>query len=126
MNWLKRNQMVIIVGALLIVGACTVIFGKTLKVQGGVTCLCWGIAVLVLAYNTYNKNQWHLDEFDKESKEILKDVAINGEESEYYGLVDINIMNKQRTKLAKNLRKQVVSCVIFGTILLISCILCMI
>lgn len=126
MEKFKRYKNIIIILVLLIAGAIAIVAGKSLAVQGGIACLCWGIMVLVIAWITKQRNDEELKQFDISVTEMLKDIATNEENSEYYGMVDIADANKMREKLIKKHRKQVVSCAVMGVILIITCILCVV
>lgn len=126
MEKFKRYKNIIIILLLLIAGAIAIVVGKSLAVQGGIACLCWGIMVFVIAWVTKQRNDEELKQFDISVTEMLKDIATNEENSEYYGMVDIADANKMREKLIKKHRKQVVSCTVIGVILIITCILCIV
>ena len=116
----------IIIGALVCIGICTVIWGKTMAVQGAVTSVCWGVAVLIFAGILNQRGHQELQQFEEESHEILKDIATNGEESPYYGEIDIDKVNKIRQQLTKKVKKQVTGCAGLGVVLLIIAIICLV
>ena len=124
MNIIQKYKNRIIIGVLMVTGILTVVFGKNMIVQGTITSLCWGIAVLIFSgmLNTATKEE--LEAFEIESHEILKDIATNGEDSPYYGEYNIEIINKIRAKVEKKARKQVMSCAGLGVVLIIIAIIC--
>ncbi len=126
MKTIQKYKMGIIISVLVGIGICTVIWGKSPAVQGGITSACWGAAVLVFAYILNKRTALELQQFEMESHEILKDVAARGEESPYYGEINIEMVNKIREKLQKKLRKQVVGCAGLGVVLLIIALICII
>ena len=126
MKMIQKYKVGIIIGILVIVGICTVIWGKTMAVQGTITSVCWGVAVLIFAGILNKQSKQELEQFEEESNDILKDIASNGEESPYFGQLDIETVNKIRIKLQKKLRKQVVGCAGLGVVLLIIAIICII
>ena len=125
MEKLKKYKEGILVGGLLLASVLAVILGKTIAIQGGIACLCWGLAVFVCSYIAKKRGDQQIIEFDAEVTAVLEDIANNGEDSEYYGLLDIEIANKTRKKLIKRIKKQIIGCVILGVILIITSILCM-
>lgn len=126
MNFIKKNKKEISAVVLFFLGVVTILLGKNNFVQGGLTCACWAGACFMMALATRDRGVRQMENFELGAKEILSDLETNGENSEYYGVVNFNTINKQRLKLNKNIRKQVLSCNILGIILLISCILCVI
>ena len=110
----------------LITGALCVLVGNTLKVQGGFTCLFWGLATLILIWIGYNKNKSSLEQFDMDANEILQDIATKGPESQYYQFYNIQIINKLRKKFVRKQTKQITSCSILAVVLLIMAIVCMV
>jgi len=124
MNIIQKYKNRIIIGVLVVIGIFTVVFGKSSIVQGTLTSLCWGTAILIFSYTLNNTIKQELEEFEIESHEILKDIATNGEDSPYYGEYNIDIINRIRQKVEKKARKQVMSCVSLGVILIIIAIIC--
>jgi len=120
----KKYKNGIIIGVLVLIGVCTVVFGKNSIVQGSITSVCWGTAVLIFACMINKATKQELEEFEIESHEILKDIATNGEDSPYYGEYNIDIINTIRAKVEKKARKQVLSCTTLGVILIIIAIIC--
>ena len=126
MEKLKKYRNTIIISILLIAGAIAVVFGKSLAVQGGIAGIAWGCALLIFAIMIKKRNDKELEQYDVEMTEILKDIASKEEDSEYYGLVDISRANKDRAKIVKKQRKQVVSCAIIGVLLIVLAIVCIV
>ena len=119
MKKIKEHLFGIIIAIFLCMGACTVVFGKSQVVQGGLTSLFWAVALLLFGYITMIKNECNLQVFDIQSKDILVDIGVNGVDSDYYGVYDIESLNKIREKYIKRSRKQVFSVFIMGIILII-------
>ena len=103
---IKEHILGIIIALFLCLGVCTVVFGKNVIVQGGLTCLFWGVALFVFAYITKKRDEKDLNLFDIESREILADIGVNGVDSDYYGVYDISTLDKLRAKRVKKSRKQ--------------------
>ncbi|MFQ6723943.1 MAG: hypothetical protein ACLRFE_01230 [Clostridia bacterium] len=116
---LKRYSKLIFIGILVIAGGFTAVFGKNIAVQCGVSFLCWGVAILILTWTTYIRNQQEMYDFDEDANKILQDIAINGTNSEYYHIYNIDIIDKMRKKISKRNNKQIVSCCIVGIVFLI-------
>ena len=116
----------ILMVSLIILGAIVALINVNKKVQGGIACICWGLAVLVMVWINKQHQGQELNEFDIESKEILEDIVANGENSPYYHFYNIEIVNKLRLKLIKKHSKQTISCTILGIVLLITAIICMV
>lgn len=123
-NFKYREEMLVVI--LLCVAGCFAIFAKNSNIKAGVSCLFLGFAVLVISWIASKRANKELLNFEIESKEILKDLALRGQESEYFGSMDINVINKLRAKLIKQNRKQVIGCVALGIILIITAIICMV
>jgi hypothetical protein len=121
----KYKKHILMIG-LLVVGICAVIFSNNVKVQGGLACLCLGLAILVAVWINKDKQLVELINFDSEADEILRDIAKFGEESEYYGYYNIDVFNGMRAQILKKQKKQMFSCVVFGIVLLIIAIICVI
>jgi hypothetical protein len=121
----KYKKHILMIG-LLVVGICAVIFSNNVKVQGGLACLCLGLAILVAVWINKDKQLVELINFDSEADEILRDIAKFGEESEYYGYYNIDVFNSMRAQILKKQKKQMFSCVVFGIVLLIIAIICVI
>lgn len=123
-NFKYREEILVVI--LLFVAGCFAIFVKNPNIKAGISCLFLGFAVMVVSYIASKRANKELFNFEIESKEILKDLALRGQESEYFGVMDINAINKLRTKLIKRNRKQVISCAVLGIILIITAIICMV
>ena len=119
MKKVREHFFGITIAMFLCMGACTVVFGKTELVQGGLTSLFWAIALLIFGYITMGKNERDLKSFDMESRNILIDLGTYGVESDYYGLYDASVLNKMRAKYVKKSHKQVFGVFAMGVILLI-------
>ena len=119
MDKIKKYTKQIIAGILLIAGVIAVIFGKNLAIQLGVSCFCWGLSLAIMILVTKSKQEQDLIQFDNTAREILQDIALNGEESEYFQFYNIEIINNLRLKLTKKHKKQIISCCVFCTVLLI-------
>lgn len=123
-NFKYREEVLVLI--LLCVAGCFAIFAKNPNIKAGVSCLFFGFAVLDISWIVNKRASKELFNFEIESKEILKDLALRGQESEYFGSVDIDVINKLRAKLIKRNRKQVASCAVLGIILIITAIICMV
>lgn len=110
---------------LLLIGIATILFGKTMFVQGGITLFCWSLAVFTAVSINNDKNMKDLIEYDEQAKLILIDIEENGVDSEYYGLYDAAILNTIRAKEVKKQNKQRISCTILGVVLMITCFVCL-
>lgn len=126
MKVLQKYKVGIMIGLLVAIGVCTVIWGKSSAVQGGITSICWGGAVLIFSYLLKQRAGLVLQQFEEESHEILKDITSRGEESPYYGELNIQTVNKIREKLQKKLKKQVMGCAGLGVVLIIIAFICII
>ena len=118
MKNLKENTRLIAIVALLIGGACAVVFGNNMKIQGGLGALCWGIALILFTSIAKDKNEQELQDFDEGAHLIMQDIAINQEESEYFGY-NVEMFNKARLKIEKKHRRQIISFGAFSAILII-------
>lgn len=119
MSKIREHIFGIIITIFIIMGGCTVVFGKTQLVQGGLTSLFWAVALFVFGYITMRKNERELQLFDVQSREILIDIGTNGVDSDYYGMYDVKSINKLRRKYEKKLRKQVLGVFSVAIILII-------
>ena len=124
MKKVREHIFGIIIAIFICMGACTVVFGKSLLVQGGLTSLFWAVAMFVFAYITMVKNQKELELFDAQSKAILIDIGVNGVNSDYYGVYDVTTLDKIRAKREKKLRKQVFGVFTIAVILIICAFIC--
>ena len=124
MKKISKYKLSILAITLLCVGAIAVVFGNSFAVQGGVAGIAWGLSVFILAYATNERNNKALADFDKECDEIVQDIMTNKENSDYFGLVDFDKINKERGSIIKKSKKQVHSCCILGAALIIGAILC--
>ena len=125
MKKIREHIFGIIIAIFICMGACTVVFGKSLLVQGGLTSLFWAVAMFIFGYITMGKNQRELELFDMQGKDILIDIGTNGVDSEYYGMFDAAMLNKMRVKYVKNLRKQVFAVFTIAIILIICAFVCL-
>ena len=119
MKKIREHIFGIIIAMFICMGACTVVFGKNLLVQGGLTSLFWSIALFIFGYITIARNERELESFDAQSKAILIDIGVNGVNSDYYGVYDVTTLDKMRAKRAKKLRKQVFGVFTIAVILII-------
>lgn len=126
MKNIQKYSKEICAGVLFLIGVCSVVFGESLAIQGGLTCACWSVAVLIMAWIDVGRNQTAEEVFDYESREILRDIAEKGVDSEYYMHYDIDKLNSLKAKMLKRQRKQLFSFIAFGVILLIIAILCVV
>ncbi|MBQ7798667.1 MAG: hypothetical protein IJ371_06055 [Clostridia bacterium] len=126
MEKLTKYRYYILLAILFIVGAMAVVLGKNLAIQGGVASICWGIAIFVIILITKQHQEQEITNFDMQAKEILEDIAEYGEQSEYFTYYNIDVINKIRAMLLKKHSKQIVSCTIFGVVLIIIAIICMV
>ncbi len=126
MKKLLKNKKMVLLIALGIMGAISVIFGKTIVIKGGLTLLFWSLAVFTAVLINNDKNIQDLIEYDEQAKLILIDIAEKGEESEYYNIYDADILNAIRAKEVKKQNKQRISCIVLGAVLMIACFVCVI
>lgn len=124
MKFFKQYYKGIIAGASFAVGLIPLIAGKTQFTQLGIFCLIWAVAVLFIGSIAREKCYEGVREFDKQTKKIIKDLRIRGEESEYYGLTNLTIIGKERKKFVKKLQSTYKTCYIISIFLIIGCILC--
>ena len=120
-----KNLEIIIIGILLCAIVVFVVFIKNVHIKAGISCLTLGIIVFIISWSVNTRSARELANFETEGYEILQDIAINGQASQFYGVYDINILNKLRTKLIKRNKKQLISCIITGVVLIICGIFCM-
>ena len=111
--------------ALFLLGVLFLIVGTNDFVRG-LSLACWAGCVFIMRIIAKQKGIDVVNSFDKEVEEILKDIEINGEESEYYRVVDINIITKERAKLVKKINRQSVTFSILAGVLAIISNLCVI
>ncbi len=90
---------------LLVLGACAIVFGNNIKIQFGLGGLLWGAAMAIVSLIAKQKSEQELMDFDEGARLILKDVAENQEESEYFGY-NIDMLNTARKKIEKKQLKQ--------------------
>ncbi len=124
MKNLQKYKNGIFIGILVGIGVCSALLGHNLQIQGGVSCLCWGLAILYLSVIAQQRNNLFLLSFDQEAREILEDIATNGENSEYYHFYNFQIIEKLRKKHEKKYRKQMFSILSLGVIFIIISIMC--
>ena len=111
--------------ALFLLGVLFLIVGTNDFVRA-LSFACWAGCVFIMRVISRQKGADAINTFDKEAEEILKDIEINGEASEYYRVVDINIITKERVKLVKKINRQSVTFSILAGVLAIISILCVI
>ena len=126
MEKLNKYKKHILMAVLLTIGICAVVFSTNVKVQGGLACLCLGLAILVAVWINKDKQAFELVKFDSEATEILEDIANFGSDSEYYSYYNIDVINNLRAQMLKKQRKQMFSCLVFGIVLIIIAIICVI
>ncbi len=126
MENLSKYKKHILMAVLLIVGIVTIIFTKNVKIQGGLSCIFLGLAILVAVWINKSKQEQELVVFDIQANEILEDIAINGADSEYYSYYNIDIIKNLRDKMLKKHKKQTIGCSLLGVVLLITAVICMI
>ena len=126
MDKIIKYKKEILIVILLLSGAAAFIFGNKLWIQAGIGCTCWGVAVLVISYITKLRNEDELIKFERSAQEILKDISEKGADSEYYTMYNFQILNNARAKLIKNNKKQFISCLILGVVLLIIAVMCIV
>lgn len=100
------NLKLVFIIILLVLGACAIVFGNNIKIQFGLGGLLWGVAMAIVSFIAKQKSEQEMMDFDVGSQLILKDVAENQEQSEYFGY-NIEMFNKARKKLEKKHRKQI-------------------
>lgn len=125
MKNLSKYTWYIVSIALVIMGAILAIVINQEKLKGGLACVCWGCAILIISAINYFKQRQDLIAFDEDAREVLEDIATKGPDSEYYHFYNIDIVNKKRAKFVKMQNKQTIGCVAVGIILLITGFVCM-
>ena len=126
MKNLDKYKKHILMAVLIIAGLVIVIFTKNVKIQGGVSCVFLGLAILVAVWINKGKQNQALIDFDIQANEILEDIATNGADSEYYSYYNIDIIKNMRAKMLKKQKKQTISCTLLGVVLLITAIICIV
>ena len=126
MEKLNRYKKHILMAVLIIAGIATVVFVKNVKIQGGLSCLCLGLAILVAVWINRDKQNQELINFDIEANEILEDIANLGLDSKYYSYYNIDVINNLRAKMLKKHKKQTISCALLGVVLLIIAVICIV
>ena len=126
MSKLKNYSKVIFIAILICAGGLSAVFMPNDALKGGISCLLFGVAILVVAWIAVDRNKQELNDFNEEANEILLDIAENGEKSQYYHFYNIQIIDKLRKKLQKKHTKQLVSFVALGIIFIIIAIMCMV
>ena len=126
MEKLKKYPKVVLTIILVIAGVCLALFIPNEKIGGGLGCLFFGLAILVVAWIAIEKNYQNLKDFDIEANEILTDIAQKGENSEYYHFYNIEIIKKLRNKLQKKQVKQVTSLCVLSVLFIVISIICMV
>ena len=126
MEKLNRYKKHILMAVLIIAGIATVVFVKNVKIQGGLSCLCLGLAILVAVWINRDKQNQELINFDIEANEILEDIANLGLDSKYYSYYNIDVINNLRAKMLKKHNKQTISCALLGVVLLIIAVICIV
>ena len=126
MSKLSKYKKQILMAVLLISGALFALLGQNFKVQGGGACVSWGLAVLVAVWINKQRQLQQLDDFDTEAQDVLQDIALNGEKSQYFQFYNIEIVNNLRKKMVKRQQKQTASCAILGVVLLLTAIICIV
>jgi len=117
---MDKIVLAILLGAVIVFVA----FVKNPNIKAGGSCLFLGLAVLYISWCVYKMANQELFNFEVESKEILVDIASNGVASEYYGIYNIEVVNKLRNKLIKRNRKQLIGCIALGIIFIVVAIIC--
>lgn len=126
MEFIKKNKYGVIAISLFCIGIISLIFGNNSFIQGGITCISWAIASITMGLNSKQRGINQLKNFDQGAEEILQDLEMYKENSEYFGTVNYAVINKKRAKLVKSINTQVITCYILAGILIITCILCII
>lgn len=85
MNKIKKNKLLILAIAAVIAGIICLIFSKASASMYFLSCIFFGITFIYLAKHTKVMYYRNLIKLDKTMDNYLKDVQINGENSEYYG-----------------------------------------
>ena len=105
MKKVTENLKITAIIVLFALGACAIVFSKNIKIQFGLGGMLWGSAMVIVSLIAKQKSEQELVDFDEGAGLILKDVAINQEESEYFGY-NIEMFDKARKKIEKKQRKQ--------------------
>lgn len=115
----------------IVIGLCLlgiipiVVFINNPNNKAGICCLMLSVIVFVISLKTKKGANKELLQFEQESNQILQDIAINGQNSQFFGIYDINSLNKFKTTLIKRNNKQLVGCLIMGAVLVVCGIFCM-
>lgn len=126
MNKISKHKKGILLAILGIAGVVAIIFGKTVAVQGGVAGICWGIALVMVAYSSNERSEREIKELDKTAKYMMLDIQEKGVESDYYTVFDIDALNKAKYKVLKKQKKQFMGCIGFGVVLIILAFVCIV
>ena len=110
----------VLVGVLMCIAIAFGIFLKNPSVKAGIICVCLGLSVFIISWTVKQNADKELQDFEEESRLALVDIAQNGPNSQYFGIVDISVVEKLRKKLIKRNKKQLISCLAIGTFLIIA------
>lgn len=111
-NLNKKNTLVFAL-IFMVAGIICLIFYKTNAIFGCLSCLFLGVGFIFLGKTNKFRYQSNLVRLDKKLEEMLKDVEINGELSEYNGFSENEQYKILRQFIKKNKRKDIY-CYIFG------------
>ena len=125
MKKLQQYKYIIPIVVLLAIGVVLCLCFKTSHIAMGFAFVCWGVALAIFTFMNKQKSDIELKAYDDECNEVIIDIQAYGENSEYFGVVNLDTINKNRKKLVKKHKKQLVSCGICSAILIIIGIICM-
>ena len=120
MKKIREHIYGILIAIFICMGGCSVVFGGSDAIKGGLTSLFWAAALFIFGYITLGKNERELQFFDQQCKDILVDIGVNGTDSDYYGMYDAEKLNKLRAKHIKKANKQVVGVFCAGVFLVVT------
>ena len=126
MEKLTKYKKHILMSALIVAGVLCVVLGKNNIIRGGVACLFLGLSVLVMTWITSDNQNKALNEYDKYAKDILIDIANKGEESEYYSMFNIEILNNIKFDIEKKYKRQIIGCFALSAVLFVIAAVCII
>lgn len=115
----KNNTLVFaIIG--FIAGIICLIFYKTNAIFGCLSCLFLGFSFILLGKSSRLRYFAKLIELDKMLDDVIKDVQIKGEKSEYNGFDEQNKTDFLRLYIKKNKRKHVYFYIFGGSLIFAS------
>ena len=114
----NKKQSFILMIIFFVIGIICIIFSKDKKVLSFLSFLFWGIGFLCLGRFSIFQYQENLIKLDKKLNNMLKDVELKGQQSEYYEKIDDEKTNKILKKYMKNSKYTYISLYVFGVVLI--------